>query len=191
MPRNRIWPLFSWSVVVVALAVITLGFWLALATGCSFPNPNSVMKGSGFRTWFEKPSSPQGTNVGILALNAIIWFGFIGSAGCTVLCILTGSVPFLGRIGATLFGRVAAALLGMALGAMVVRYIVGTYMWVLVGGCVVAMGLYFYGHRYALEEWAGIDFTRDGFIGKRAERIAAQPRQKRLALKAAKKRSKR
>lgn len=34
MPRNRIWPLFSWSVVVTALAVIALGFWVALAAGC-------------------------------------------------------------------------------------------------------------------------------------------------------------
>lgn len=185
MPRQRWIDSVGWVVAValMALIVVAVVMW---AGGCkAFLNP-----------WGGIPDRPPigpmpGISEGLAVLTWIMVGGFLASAACTVLCILTGSVPFLSRLGAPLFGGGAVAFLGVALAAMVLKYLVGTYRWVLIGGCLFALVLYAYGHRYVLEEKFGIDFTRDGFVGKRAERIAANPRQKRLTIMAAKKRTKR
>ncbi len=114
--------------------------------------------------------------VGLSTLTWLIRGLFIAAAACVVCSFLAGSIPVLGAFGAGMFGRVAGACAGTALGCLLLSIVIVRVIdfmdrhpvvtgLIFISPVLAVASVWTYAHRYAIERWTDIDWNCDGTKG--------------------------
>ena len=116
-----------------------------------------------------------------VTLSTLTWLIrglFLAAAAATVGAALSSAVPFFGRIGWKVLGRIAGACAGTAIACLVLSYAITRVVFFIdrhpivsglafFGSLIAIAGVWVWGHINIFERWFNVDVDRDGDIGEK------------------------